>query len=111
MKVLFTTRTIEVTKTFAEKAAHFDTREYCELKDVLRDFPDFQVVIKTVRRKKCINEYDRITYARMMDCLSNCDRSEELMAEFMKLRECGCNYGQIKKWFMSKVPEFNNFAA
>lgn len=47
----------------------------------------------------------------MMDCLSASDGSEELMAEFMKLREYGCNYGQIRKWFLTRFPEFNNFAA
>ena len=111
MKVLFTTRTIEVTKTFAEKAAHFGSEEYQLLRAAAKDFPEFQVVIKTVRRKKVINESDRITYARMMDCLSACDGSEELVSQFMKLREYGCNYGQIRKWFMERFPEFNNFVA
>ena len=111
MKVLFATRTIEVTKTFAEKAAHFGSEEYQMLRAATKDFPEFQIVVKSVRRKKVINESDRLTYARMMDCLSSCDGSEELMVEFMKLREYGCNYGQIRKWFTTKYPEFNNFAA
>lgn len=111
MKVLFTTRTIEVTKTFAEKAAHFGSEEYQMLRAATKDFPEFQVVIKTVCRKKVINESDRLTYARMMDCLSACDGSEKLVAEFVKLREYGCNYGQIRKWFLTNFPELNNFAA
>ena len=43
MKVLFATRTIELTKKFSKKAAIFGTQEYRMMREVLKDFPDLRL--------------------------------------------------------------------
>ena len=109
MKVLFATRTIEVTKKFSKKAAIFGTQEYRMVQEVLKDFPDFEVVVKAtpVRRQ---NYMKGLTYDYMASHIARVDTDGSIMRDFEILRQ-GCSYFQIKNWFMTKFPEFNNFAA
>ena len=53
MKINFTSKTIEVTKTFANKASRFGSEEYTMLRAATHDLPEFEVVIKAapVRRR------------------------------------------------------------
>ena len=111
MKVRFTERSIEITKTFADKASHFGSEEYNMLRKAMLDLPDFNVIVKATSKCRKHKVYGGINYEQIMGYISAHEYSEELMDEFMKLRECGCNYGQIRKWFLTRFPEFNNFAA
>ena len=47
----------------------------------------------------------------MREYISTLENPEELRAEFMKLRECGCNYAQVKQWFLRRCYEAQNFVA
>lgn len=47
MKIRFDTKTIEISKSFAEKASHFRSEQYEMLRMALRDLPGFAVVVKT----------------------------------------------------------------
>ena len=109
MKINFTSKTIEVTKTFANKASRFGSMEYKELLMAIHDLPGFEVVIKAtpVRRRTAVSG---LTYEAMEACIATVDEDGSLMNDFQTLRY-GCNYGVVKKWFMTTFPEFNNFAA
>ena len=109
MKINFTSKTIEVTKTFANKASCFGSEEYTMLLTASRDLPDFTVVVKATKPVR--RSYTKSpTYEYMKDYISMSDEDGSLMRDFQILRQ-GCSYGEIKKWFMTKFPEFNNFAA
>ena len=41
MKIKFDSKTIEISKTFADKASHFGSMEYHELLIAMRDLPDY----------------------------------------------------------------------
>ncbi|MBQ2854546.1 MAG: hypothetical protein IJE81_03635 [Oscillospiraceae bacterium] len=110
MKVKFSERSIEVTKTFAVKASHFGSEEYNLLRTAMQDLPDFKLVIKAAPKRR--QPYTKgLTYEYMYSYISDVNKDDSLMKEYMKLREYGCNYGQIRKWFLTRFPEFNNFAA
>ena len=110
MKVKFSERSIEVTKTFAEKAARFGSEEYNLLRTAMQDLPDFKLVIKATPKRH--QTYMKgLTYEYMYSYISDVNKDDSLMEEYMKLREYGCNYGQIRKWFLTRFTEFNNFAA
>ena len=49
MKITFSSKTIEVTKTFANKASRFGSDEYTMLLTASRDLPDFTVVVKATK--------------------------------------------------------------
>lgn len=109
MKITFSSKTIEVTKTFANKASRFGPEEYKMLRTAINDLPGFEVVIKAtpVRRRTTISG---LTYEAMEACIAAVDEDGSLMNDFQTMRH-GYNYGVVKKWFMTKFPEFNNFAA
>ena len=109
MKVLFAARTIELTKKFSKKAAIFGTQEYCMMREVLKDFPDFDVVVKAV--PKSHQTYLKgLTYDYMAAYIAKVDTDGSIMRDFEILRQ-GCSYFQIKNWFMTLFPEINNFVA
>lgn len=111
MKVQFTTHTIEITKTFAEKASRFGSEEYNMLRTAMQDLPDFKIVVKATRKVRHRNALGGMTYEQMSKYISTLENPEELYAEFVKLRECGCNYAQVKQWFLSRCYEAPYFAA
>lgn len=109
MKINFASKTIEVTKTFANKASRFGSEEYRTLRTAIHDLPDFTVVIKAapVRRRTSMSG---LTYETMEAYITTVDEDGSLMNDFQTLRH-GCNYGVVKKWFMKALHEFNYFAA
>jgi hypothetical protein len=109
MKINFAAKTIEVTKTFARKASNYGTQEYKQLSNVMTELPNFQIVVKAASITR--RTYTKgLTYEYMAHYISECDEDGSLMRDFQILRQ-GCSYGEIKKWFMTVLPEFNNFAA
>ena len=109
MKVLFATRTIEVTKKFSKKAAIYGTEEYQLMRDVLRDFPGFSVVVKAAPKRH--QTYMRgLTYDYMASYIARVDKDGSIIRDFEILRR-GCSYIDIKNWFLKLFPEINNFVA
>ena len=109
MKINFAAKTIEVTKTFANKASDFGSEEYYTLRAAMSDLPDFTVAIKTAPKHRRTSMRG-LTYEAMEACIAAVDEDGSLMNDFQAMRH-GYNYGVVKKWFMTKFPEFNNFAA
>ena len=109
MKINFTTKTIEVTKTFANKASCFGSDEYTMLRTAIHDLPGFEVVIKAapVRRRTSMSG---LTYDYMASYIARVDKGGSIMQDFEILRQ-GCSYFEVKNWFTKLFPEVNNFAA
>ena len=109
MKINFETKSIEVSKAFANKASHFGTEQYEELRAVMRDLPDFTVMVKTAPRLR--RSYMKgLTYEWMEYFISMHDEDGSIMQDFLCLRH-GCSYAEVKRWFITKFPGVNNFAA
>lgn len=109
MKINFSSKTIEVTKTFANKASRFGSEEYQMLRTTMLDLPDFKIMVKATKPAR--RSYTKSpTYEYMKNYISMHDEADTLMQEFRCLLQ-GRSYGEIKKWFMTKFPEFDNFAA
>lgn len=103
MKIKFDSKTIEISKTFADKASHFGSMEYHELRAAMYDLPDFAVAIKSA--PMCRRTYMKgLTYEHMESCIAMVDEDGSLMKDFQCLRQ-GCNYAVVKKWFITKFPE------
>ena len=110
MKVQFTTHTIEITNAFAKKAMCFGSEEYNMLRTAMQDLPGFKVV-KVARKVRHRTPLGGMSYEKMREYISTLENPEELRAEFMKLRECGCNYAQVKQWFLRRCYDAQNFVA
>ena len=109
MKINFAAKTIEVTKTFANKASHFGSEEYYTLRTAMSDLPDFTVVTKMTSKPR--RTYMKgLTYEFMECFISMHDEDGSIMQDFLCLRH-GCSYAEVKRWFFAKFPEVNYFAA
>ena len=109
MKINVAAKTIEVTKTFANKASDFGSEEYYTLRAAMSDLPDFTVAIKVTRKPR--RTYMKgLTYEFMESFITLNDEDGSIMQDFQCLRQ-GCSYAEIKRWFFAKFPEVNNFAA
>lgn len=109
MKINFASKTIEITKTFANKASHFGSEEYHALRTAMCDLPDFEVAIKVIAKPR--RTYMKgLSYEFMESFIALNDEDGSIMQDFQCLRQ-GCSYADIKKWFFAKFPEINNFAA
>ena len=108
MKINFASKTIEITKTFANKASRFGSEEYYTLRTAMYDLPDFAVAIKSA--PMCRRTYMKgLTYEHMESCIAMVDEDGSLMEDFQSLCQ-GCNYAVVKKWFITKFLEAQEFA-
>ena len=112
-----TTRTIEVTKSFDKAASRYGSEAYNALQQVRKDYPDFAVVVKTVRTKA--DHFKGLTYDFMEKYIASHENADERMAEFNDLRAKSedaqafgfeaLSYGEIKAWFFKNYPEIEAF--
>ena len=117
VRIIRTNRTIEVSKSFDKAASRFGTREYEAMQQVRKDYPDFTIVVKTVRTKA--DHFKGLTYDFMEKYIASHDDSEARMAEFNDLRgtsdeaqaygAAAHSYGEVKAWFFKTYPEFEAF--
>ena len=108
MKINFASKTIEITKTFADKASHFGSEEYHALRTAMCDLPDFEVAIKVTAKPR--RTYMKgLSYEFMESFIALNDEDGSLMEDFQSLCQ-GCNYAVVKKWFITKFLEAQEFA-
>ncbi len=119
IRVLRSSRTIEVTKGFDKASRRFNTAAYEAMQQVLQDNPGFRVVVKATKVKADL--FKGLTYSFMEKYIASHENAEERMATFDNLRaksdealEFGAealSYGEIRAWFLKTYPEFAAFQA
>ncbi len=121
-KIDFTTKTIIITKEFADKASNPSSAEYHILKEVQRDFSDFKILRKTHRKpakyrtksgeEYSCNQYKNLTYNNMekfMKALPEGDSKAEVVKAYYFLRYMvdGVQtnpYKLVRDWFIMQFP-------
>ena len=111
---------IEMTKKFATAARKFGTKQYRDLQEARRDYPNFKVV--TITRKATGNQdtYKGLTYKFMEDYIQKHDDAEQsVMAEYLTLRGKSeaakenlvepYSYNEMKTWFLKTFPAIAEF--
>ena len=119
LKVDFSKNLIIMDRTFAKMSEDTNSSEYAKLQSVRKDYPEFKVITRTIKRNPDKNTYKGLTYAYMERYILNSGNDEEVkeaLSEYRKLREIGeCHKGKsypvIKKWFLERYPEIENFRA
>lgn len=114
MKAIIDAKVIEMNKTEAKAAGRFNSEEFRELAALRDAYPDFRIVIKTVKAR---DNMKGLTVKYMENYISNHDdENGTVMADFRALRgldengnvsEIGeaVSYGELKMWFLSVFPE------
>ena len=118
LKVNFLTGEIVMDRTFARLCANTNSIEYTHLQEVRRDYPEYKVVTRTIKRNPNKETYKGLTYEYMQDYIlrhESEDTALEVIKEFNELRtisRChkrGMRYPTIKRWFLNKYPEIAEF--
>lgn len=119
LKINHENKTIVMDRTFSKFAENTRSDEYAHLQQVRRDYPDYAVTIRTIKRNAEKETYKGLTYEYMEDYILRHESEENALAiikEFNELRtisKChkqGLRYPTIKKWFLNKYPEIVDFA-
>lgn len=119
--VRFDTRSLEMSKAYAAKAARFGTEEYRTLQDARRDYPGYKVVVVAPKARKSNKpSYKGLTYEYMENYILTHDNDEQSIMKNFKML-CGesdeaeaavstaASYLAIRKWFLNTYPAFEAF--
>ena len=100
----------QVTKAFEKQARIFGTPEYREWRAYRQDFPNAQMVPKTIKKaKNKKNDAKNRTYEKMAEYISLQKNAAELMKEFEAQKKLAVvqksRYRAVLNWFLATFPE------
>ena len=105
---------VQVTKEFAKNARIFGTPEYKLWREIRKDCPEAEMVLKTIKKnpnKK--NDTKNMTYERMAIYIREQKNAEVLMVEFKKqiaLSKVQTNpYRCVLAWFIQKFENYDDY--
>lgn len=105
-------------RAFEKKAMNPASQEYEQLQRVRKDYPNFSVVRRKIRRNPKKETYAGLTYTYMENYILGheaADKVEAVLNEYRELRlisQChgkGRRYPAIKSWFLERYPEIAEF--
>lgn len=96
-------------REFSIKSSIYGTQEYTHLQNARRDYPDYGVERKTIKRNPQKEAFNGLTYEFMEKYLEFYNVSVEVRKKYKEMRfmaEChSIRYPVIKKWFLETFPE------
>lgn len=109
-RIDYVNKTVELTKKFAKSAGVLNTPEYKELVNIRRDNPDFDVVIREIKRKAGKQTYKHLTIDAMRGYIADWmgEESEELTAfeKVVALSKVQRDpYAYVKRWFLANYKD------
>ena len=118
LRIDFDSETIIMDRTFAAKARDTCSDEYIHLQAVRKDNPEFHVITRTNKKNPQKETYKGLTYSYMEEYILSHGTTEEVneaLSEYRELRtiaKChkkGFGYAVIKKWFLNRYKEIDEF--
>ena len=102
LKINHENRTLVMDRTFAKAASFVGSNEYNLLQDARRDYPSYQVTLRSIKKKEDKESYRGLTYKYMEDYIRSHANAAANMAEYHQQR-------LFKKWFLAMYPEVAQF--
>lgn len=103
----------QVTKAFAKKAVIFGTEEYKLWREYRKDFPQAQMITKTIKKNPDKETNKNLTYKNMEAYIMTQDNAEDLMKEFHKAQEMAkvqtSPYRCVLAWFKQTFPKYDEY--
>ena len=98
---------IIITKKFEKAANIIGSNEYKALVTLMKDFPDFDIKVREIKKNKSKKTYSGLTIEEMRRFIGS--RSEEEVFLFEKVvtiaKHKKGSYAITKKWFLNKYKE------
>ena len=106
----FATKTIELTKKFAKAAGVLNSPEYREMISIRKDFPDFEIAIREIKRKIGKRTYKNLTIEAMRAFVTEWEGEEsEALTTFEKViavsKVQAGPYAYVKAWFIKNYKD------
>lgn len=118
LRLNYEKQTIVMDRTFAKYAENTRSEEYAHLQQVRRDYPEYQVIMRHIKRNSEMEHYKGLTYEYMEDYIMTHGSVSEIKANLEKyeelrlIAECHSKarrYPVIKSWFLETYPEIVKF--
>ena len=109
---------IFISKSFAKASMNPTSDEYVDLFEIMNNHPEYKIERRTIRKSTNKETYAGLTYQYMRDYIVYREAPETAKAVLNKLEEMiliskchahALRYPTIKKWFLAKYPEVNDF--
>ena len=119
LRVDFNNKTIIMDRTFAKNCENTESREYAHLQTVRKDYPDFCVTLRKIKRNPNKETYKGLSYAFMQEYILHHGSEAEIAKNLNDYRELrwiakchqnGHGYANIKSWFLETYPEITEFS-
>lgn len=116
IRIDFTNHAIVLTREFQKLASDVRSDEYAILQRVRKDYPDFSVGTRAIKKNPSKTTYKNFTYEFMKEYIeSHDDKKHTILKEFNEMRFISkCHkrtyaYATIKAWFLDKYPDVKKF--
>ncbi len=113
-KVNHATQTIRISKDYARKASTIGTTEYNQLKQLMTDFPNYEIQQRQNDSNPKKVTYANLTYTKMEDYIRTREgNGSPFLQQFesiLKLSKIQAgSYAYVKKWFLANFPDYRDF--
>lgn len=112
VKVIYTNKTIVITKKFAQKIGNPLSREFNDFMELRNTLSDFEVVVRATSKRAKKETLKGLNYDFMKQYIArHDDENETVMKEFKKMTVKSddnlvtLSYGEVKSWFLEQYPE------
>lgn len=103
-------------RTFAKNAQIVGSKEYDLLQSAKRDYPTYEVVRRQIKKKEQQEHYKGLTYEFMEEYIltheprATMNEAYDEFRELLEISRCHSRrYPIIKKWFLKKYPNIEEF--
>lgn len=118
-KIDHSNRRIIMDRTFAKNAEIVGSLEYNQLQTCRKDYPNYTVVRREIRKNPFQERYGGLTYPYMEAYIMTHESKETVNAVLEEFNEMlliskghskAFRYPTIKRWFLQRYPDFAMFA-
>ena len=96
-------------REFSIKSSIYGTQEYTHLQNARKDYPDYIVERKVIKRNPKKEAFKGLTYAYMEEYMDRYNVKESIRQEYNDMRfnvQChSVRYPFIKQWFLKTFPD------
>ena len=105
---------ITLNRGYYAKTQNPNNQEAKDFEKVRQQHSDYSIVVREpIKTNSSKRTHKDLTFDNMERYILSHDNAKEIMHEYVQLREAGAFYKSaypvIKKWFLSKYPEVDNF--